>query len=128
MSRGSRTSCSATQWMLAFANTLQPAYRLWFYPNEGAGEANADATKEKCRERIEKFWDRFDAHLAANGPHVLGKRFSAADLYATMLMRWSRNMPKTALAWPHVKALADRVRSRASWKTLYEREGLTEWV
>lgn len=115
------------QWTLAFANTLQPAYRLWFYPNEGAGEANADATKAHARAKIEQVWERLDAHLAAHGPYVLGECFSMADLYATMLMRWSRNMPKTALTWPHLKALADRVRARPSWKSLYAREGLTEW-
>ena len=116
------------QWMLAFANTLQPAFRVWFYPNEGAGEANADASKETARAKVEKVWDRLDAHLAANGPYVCGERFGVVDQFATMLMRWSRNMPKTALAWPHLKALADRVRARPSWKTMYEREGLTEWV
>src|SRR4051794_36211902 len=25
------------QWMCTFANTLQPAYRAWFYPDEPAG-------------------------------------------------------------------------------------------
>lgn len=116
------------QWTIALANTLQPNFRLWWYPAEGAGEANVDATKATVRARIEKFWDRLDAHLAANGPCVCGERFTLADLYATMLMRWSRGMPKTALEWPHLKALADRVRARPSWTTLYEREGLTEWV
>ena len=33
------------QWLLHLANTLQPAFRNWFYPTEAAGEANAEATK-----------------------------------------------------------------------------------
>ena len=44
-----------------------------------------------------------------------------------MLMRWSRKMPRPATEWPALKALADRVRARPSWKKLYELEGLTEW-
>ncbi len=44
-----------------------------------------------------------------------------------MLMRWSRNMPRSALEWPALKELALRVRARPSWQTLYQREGLTEW-
>jgi glutathione S-transferase len=116
------------QWLFALANTLQPAFRLWWYPHEAAGEAHVDAARAHACAKIEGFWDRLDAHLAAHGPYVCGERFSVADLYATMLMRWSRNMPKPALEWPRLKALADRVRARPSWTTLYEREGLTEWV
>jgi len=53
---------------------------------------------------------------------------STADFYLTMLMRWSRNMPSPATQWPHLAALAGAMRSRPSFRTLYEREGLTEWA
>ena len=43
-------------------------------------------------------------------------------------MRWSRNMPKTATAWPTLAALAQRVKVRPSWKRLYDIEELTEWA
>jgi glutathione S-transferase len=45
-----------------------------------------------------------------------------------MLMRWSRNMPKTALDYPALANLATLMKARPSWKTLYESEGLTEWA
>ena len=45
-----------------------------------------------------------------------------------MLMRWSRNMPKQAIEWPHLAALAARLKTRPSFATLYQREGLTEWA
>ncbi len=121
---GSPQRAQYLQWMLHFANVLQPTFRLWWYPDEAGGEP----AREGVRQRIEAAWDRLDAHLAANGPYILGNDFSAADLYATMLMRWSRNMPKPALQWPRLAALAARVRARDSWKKLYELEGLTEWV
>ncbi len=116
------------QWMLHFANTLQPAYRQWFYPQDFAPAAQEKESKDFARKRIEAAWDRLDAHLAAHGPYVLGDNFSIADIYATMLMRWSRNMPRTATAWPALSALAQRVKARASWKRLYDIEGLTEWA
>ena len=50
------------------------------------------------------------------------------DFYATMLMRWSRNMPKPAHEWPALGAYAARMKARPSFKTLYQREGLTEWA
>ncbi len=116
------------QWMMHLANTLQPAFRNWFYPGEAAGEANADATKEQAQAKIEASWDRIDAHLAEHGPWLLGDKLSAADFHLTMLMRWSRNMPKSATEWPQLGKLAARMKARPSFKTLYEREQLTEWA
>ena len=45
-----------------------------------------------------------------------------------MRMRWSRNMPKTALDYPNLARLADLMKARPSWKALYESEGLSEWA
>jgi len=77
--------------------------------------------------RIGQAWDRLDAHLGKHGPYMLGDRISAADFYLAMLMRWSRNMPKPATAWPNLLAFADRMRARPSFAKLYELEGLDEW-
>jgi glutathione S-transferase len=116
------------QWLLNLVNPLQSAMRFWWYPNEAAGEANKEATLETTRDRVEKIWDRLDAHLAANGPYLQGQDISAADFMLTMLMRWTRNMPKPATEWSNLHAHATRMKSRSSFKTLYEREGLTEWA
>ncbi|MBN8481001.1 MAG: glutathione S-transferase family protein [Xanthomonadales bacterium] len=116
------------QWMLHLANTLQPAFRQWFYPSDFGPIEDDDTMREYARRRIEAVWERLDAHLAANGPCVLGADFGIVDLYATMLMRWSRNMPKPADRWPALAALAARVKARPAWKRLYEIEGLTEWA
>jgi glutathione S-transferase len=116
------------QWILHLANTLQPAFRVWFYPHEAAGEANADAAKEQARERIEACWERIEAHLRKRGPYLLGASATAADFLLTMLMRWSRNMPRPATDWPQLHALAQRMKARPSFRVLYEREGLSEWT
>jgi glutathione S-transferase len=116
------------QWTLHFANTLQPAFRQWFYPTDFGPADQADAMRDAARLRIESVWSRLDAHLAARGPYLLGERFSLLDLYATMLMRWSRNMAKPADRWPALAVLASRIKARPSWKRLYGIEGLTEWA
>jgi glutathione S-transferase len=115
------------QWVLHLANTLQPAFRIWFYPQEGAGEANSEAAKEQARLKIEPAWERIDAHLQRRGPYLLGAGVSAADFLLCMLMRWSRNMPRPATGWPQLAAHAQRMKARPSFKLLYEREGLEEW-
>jgi glutathione S-transferase len=116
------------QWMLHLANAVQPLFRQWWYPGEVAGEANAEAVHAHVRPRIEAAWDRLDAHLAVHGPYLLGAQLSAADFYLVMLMRWSRNMPKPATDWPHLQALAQRLKARPSFARLYESEGLSEWA
>lgn len=116
------------QWVLHLANTVQPAFRHWFFAAEAAGESNADAAKDKARGRIEAAWQRIDEHLLANGPYLLGDKPSAADFLLTMLMRWSRNMPRPATQWPHLAALAQRMKARPSFTKLCAAEELTEWL
>lgn len=81
------------QWMFFCANTLQPAYRAWFYPDEPAGAEQVDAAQAQARQKLEAAWAQVNAHLQAHGPYLLGDTLSAADFLLTMLMRWSRNMP-----------------------------------
>lgn len=116
------------QWIVYLSATLAASYRLWFYPGDLGVDEHSPATRAALQRKIEGIWDRLDAHLAANGPWMLGAEFSGADLLLTMLMRWSRNMPRPATEWPALKRVADAVRARPSWKTLYEREGLSEWA
>lgn len=117
------------QWILHLANTVQPAFRIWFYPHEvDASEAIQTIAKNVARQRIEAAWSRIDTHLAAAGPYLLGTGRTAADLMLLMLMRWSRNMPKPATDWPALAAFALRMKAAPSWKRLCEVEGLVEWA
>ncbi len=116
------------QWMFNLANMVQPLFRQWWYPQEPAGDAHVEAVQEQCAARIGAQWQRIDDHLAAQGPYLLGDAACVADFYLTMLMRWSRGMPKPATEWPHLDALAQRMKARPSFVELYAREGLTEWA
>ncbi len=116
------------RWTLFCANTLQPAYRSWFYRDEPAGATYGEANKQHARQQIEAAWEIVDAHLAAHGPYLLGEQASAADFMLVMLMRWSRNMPKPADAWPAVRRCATLMKQRASFAEVYRREGLTDWT
>jgi glutathione S-transferase len=115
------------QWIVYLSNTLAATFRFWFYPADLGAPEHPPQVREALRRKIESAWDRTEAQVAAGGPYLIGREFSGADLYVTMLMRWSRKMPKPGTEWPALKALADRVRARSSWKRLYELEGLTEW-
>ena len=114
-------------WMFHLSNTVQTAFRDWFYPDKPAGPEQADAVKVRARERIEAGFDRIDAQIGAEGPYLLGDRVGAADFVATMVMRWSRNMPKPATEWSSIAGYVARMKSRPTFKVLYQREGLSEW-
>ena len=116
------------RWMHYLANMLQPQFRAWWYPDEPAGEDNTEIVMQRAAERAAACFGMLDAHLAANGPWLLGERICAADFQLTMLMRWSRKMPRPATDWPALERMANAMRARPSFKTLYEREELTEWA
>lgn len=117
------------QWMLFMANTLQPAYRAWFYPNEPAGESNIETAREHARLRIEGAWERVASHLSGQGSaFLLGDSPSAADFMLTMLMRWSRNMPRPSDSWPALHGFARKMKAMDSFRQVYLREGLTDWI
>jgi glutathione S-transferase len=114
------------QWMLYFADTLQPLYRAWFYTDEVGGAESAEAVKAHARVRIEKVWERVDERLQKM-PYIAGNTLSAVDFHATMLMRWSRNMPRAANQWNAIAAYLERMKALKSFGLVHEREGLEIW-
>ena len=116
------------QTMFYLANTLQPAYRRWFYPEEAAGIDNVDAAQRVARAKIEEVWATLDTKFADGRDFILGKRLTAADFLATILTRWSRNMPRPATEFPNLAGYIDRMRKRPSLREVHARENLIEWI
>jgi glutathione S-transferase len=125
---GSELRADWYQWIAFFASSVAPAYRHWFYPQDLGSAEHPPVVREALQRKIEDAWSMVDAHLAAGGPYMLGAEFSGVDLLALMYMRWSRNMPRPVTAWSALRKYADLMRTRPSWKRLYEIEGLTEWL
>ena len=78
--------------------------------------------------QIESAWQQVSDHLLAHGPHLLGEPLSVADFMMTMMMRWSRNMPRPSDDWPVLKAFAQRMKARPAFVEVYRREGITDWT
>ena len=113
--------------IVTMANNLGNNFRLWFYPSDIGSTHEDSALRGAIQQRIEAMWATLDARLADNGPYLLGETFSGADLMLTMYMRWSRNMPRPATAWPALQKYADMMRARPSWRHVTEVEQLTGW-
>ena len=124
---GSALRADWYQWIAFFTNALGPAYRYWFYPSDLGSEEHPPNVRDALRRKIEDSWALVDAHLAANGPYMLGAGFAGVDLLALMYMRWSRNMSRPATEWPALNRFAGLIRARPSWSRLCDIEGLTDW-
>ncbi|MCH8621148.1 glutathione S-transferase family protein [Undibacterium sp. TS12] len=115
------------QWIIYLSHGLQSNFRNWFYPSGLGYVKHPEEVSRALQERIAAIWDQLDQHLGKNGPYLLGAGCSGADLYLTMLMRWSRNMPRPATNWPALENLAHLVTARDSWKKMVEIEGVEAW-
>jgi len=117
------------RWMCFCVYTLMPHYRAWFYPEEPAGPAHAEAAKQQARIALEAAWQQVADHLDHHGgPFMLGAQRSAVDYMLTMLMRWSRNMPRPTDSWPVLRDHARRMKALPSVAEVYRREGIEDWT
>jgi glutathione S-transferase len=57
-------------------------------------------------------------------PWLLGDRFSAADLFLMLVIRWGRGMTRPPRTIPALGALAERVLVRPAVRAAIEAEGL----
>ncbi len=124
---GSADRAAWLELMIYLANTLLPAMRDWFYADVDGDPAGAEAVRALARRRIEEACDRLNADLADGRDYLVGGKLSTADFLAVVLMRWTRNMPRPALGWPHLARYIRGLRALPSFIELNAREGLTEW-
>jgi glutathione S-transferase len=113
------------KWMIHLTNTPQSEYRAWFYPNQHAADPSAvESVKDTAGQRLNRMFDLISEQLG-DKTWLLGDRFSAADLFLFMLIRWSRNMPRPARTLPNLNRLADRVLARPAVQETLKVEGIT---
>lgn len=121
---GTAARAQFLQWMVHLSNTPQAQFMAWFYPEKFTADAGSlDAVKQGARVRLERMFEIIAGQLG-DGPYLLGERFSAADLFLLMLMRWGRTLPKPARAWPALAAHAARVWARPAVQATFAAEGI----
>jgi glutathione S-transferase len=114
--------------MVYLANTIMPAMRDWFYADTDGTPDGADVVRALARRRLEAAWERLATRFADHRPFLLGETMTVADVQATMLMRWSRNMPRPASTWPALATYIQRMRALPSFAEVNRREGNTDWL
>jgi glutathione S-transferase len=101
------------KWLVYLTNTIQSEMILYFYPERWAsGEAGAVEVKRHAEQHLSAMFDTVEQSLGAEGPYLLGKRYSAADPYLLMLARWSRGFARPARNLPRLGRLLEAVAAR----------------
>ena len=115
------------KWLVWMTNSLQATLIIYFYPERWADSAEAAAqVRAHAEAKVGALLDQIEAELARHGgPYLLGQSFSAVDLYALMVCRWTRGFGRPARSLPHLGAYLQRLLARPAVQRVFEQEGLT---
>jgi glutathione S-transferase len=109
------------QWLFFFSSSLQNAYQMTYYPNRfcSSGE-DEDIIKLRSNSRLQELWQVVDDAIGEND-WLLGKRFSAADIYLFMLTTWlsDSHQHPTIHSFTNVNRVATKVMQRPSVRAIY---------
>jgi glutathione S-transferase len=109
------------QWLLHIANSVQPYYFMFYYPERHMADPAAhEAIKTQATRMIGESWARIDAALARSGPYLAGDRFSAADLPVMMLTGWKQACADVLDKNKNVRRLVELVSARPAIKRVLQ--------
>ena len=92
-----------------------------------AGDAERQAMRTKISHKVDGYWKIIEERLAGSGPWLMGRDFSALDLYAFMLSIWGPpNEQGLHHKYPAIAKLAAAVRARPKLKAVLESHGVME--
>jgi glutathione S-transferase len=126
------------KWLMWLTNTLQASLITYFYPERwvnAGNDAGVSQVRSQAEVKVGVLLDQLDAELAEQGqrfatPWLLGESYSAVDIYALMLCRWTRNFTsKPARDRQHLGPYLQRMLARPAVIKAFAAEGLERpWV
>ena len=100
------------RWMLYFATAVYMADLRMYYPaRHSTDESHAAGIKGKAIADMSRDFEIF-AEALGDGPFILGRTFSAADIYAAMLFSWAPDVSQLFARHANIKRLYDLVAAR----------------
>jgi glutathione S-transferase len=110
------------QWLFFLADTLYPSYNRYYHPERYTAAADGTGgVKEQARRTALNQWRIVEDALGREGPWLLGRRFSACDIYLQMITTWHETPADLLATFPHVRALAKGVMARPACRRAFER-------
>ena len=130
------------KWLMWLTNTLQATLIVYFYPERWVTQVQTDGhcaspadVQAHAEAKVALMLDQLDTELARQGaihaqPWLLGAHYSAVDIYALMLCRWTRNFASApARSRAHLGPYLQRVLARPAVVRVLAAEGLASpWV
>ncbi len=110
------------QWLFFFSSSLQNAYQMTYYSNRFcASSENEASVKRRSTSRLQELWQVVDDAIGEED-WLLGKRFSAADIYLFMLTTWlsASHQHPAVDSFANVNRVATKVMQRPSVRSIYE--------
>ena len=113
------------QTLVYLSTSVQTAFQTYYYPDRFVDtSANEASTKKRGINRLRETWKVIDDQIGDND-WVLGRCFSAVDIYLFMLTTWlnpTLGHPSTE-EFPNIKRIAEAMMSRPSIQLVY-----AEWI
>ena len=126
------------KWLVWLTNTLQSTLIIYFYTDrwmKPGNDAGVAELKSQAETKVGLMLDQLDAELARlekthERPWLLGAKFSAVDIYALTLCRWTRNFAsQPARDRAHLGPYLQRALARPAVIKAFNEEGLAQpWV
>jgi glutathione S-transferase len=112
---------------LAFkAAAMYPAFLRFYYPDRYSTQAgSADGISSAAVAELQSHWNVL-AQALGSKPWLLGKKFSAVDIYSAMLVTWNADLPAFRALHPNLWHLAERVRARPRIAPIWTANGMPE--
>ena len=113
------------QTLVYLSTSVQTAFQTYYYPDRFVDtSANEVSAKKRGINRLLETWKVIDDQIGDND-WVLGRCFSAVDIYLFMLTTWlnpTLGHPSTE-EFPNIKRIAEAMMSRPSIQLVY-----SEWI
>jgi len=122
--RKSKHRAAYLRWLVFMSSNLYASELRLYYAERYSVEANAaEGIKAAAAAALDREWTIL-ARALGQGPWLLGKKFSAADIYAAMLATWEADLPAFFARHPNVKALCDAVKERKLIAPIWAANGM----
>ena len=126
------------KWLMWLTNTLQATLITYFYPERWVSADNDSGVRQvkaMAEIKVGGLLNQLDAELARQAqthtmPWLMGANYSAVDIYALMLCRWTRNFESPpARDRKHLGPYLQRILARPAVVKAFEAEVLSPpWV
>jgi glutathione S-transferase len=107
------------EWLSFVGSELHKTFGPLFRPN------TPDDYKAIATENFGKKLDVVEQHLAKGHDYLAGDRFSAADAYCYVVLRWPSRVGMDLSRWPTIGAYSARIAARPAVQEALKAEGLS---